>query len=57
VLERLRLGYWVMIREGAVRKELRDKGIFSRIDFRRLILATDSMDPMGFIEDGYLDAS
>jgi len=59
VIERLRLGYWVMIREGAVRKELNGvKGIFNKkIDFRRLILSTDSMDPEGFIEEGYLDAS
>ncbi len=59
VLERLRLGYWVMIREGAVRKELEEiKGIFNRkIDFRRLVLATDSMDPEGFLTEGYLDAS
>jgi adenine deaminase len=59
VLERLRLGYWVMIREGAIRKELEGiKGIFKRkIDFRRLILATDGMDPEGFIDEGYLDAS
>ena len=54
VLERLRLGYWVMIREGAVRRELAEiKGIFERkIDFRRLILVTDGMDPEGLLEDG-----
>lgn len=59
VMERLRLGYWVMIREGGVRKELPNiKEIFNKkIDFRRLILSTDSMDPEGFIEEGYLDAS
>ncbi len=59
VMERLRLGYWVMIREGAVRKELpRVKEVFNKkIDFRRLILVTDSMDPEGFIEEGYLEAS
>jgi len=59
VLERLRLGYWVMIREGAVRKELPGvKGIFEKkIDFRRLILVTDGMDPEAFMEEGYLDAS
>lgn len=58
VIERLRLGCWVMIREGAIRKELRGvKGIFDRkIDFRRLILTTDGMDPRGFLEEGYLDA-
>jgi adenine deaminase len=59
VLERLRLGYSVMIREGAVRKELDGvKDIFRRkIDFRRLILTTDGVDPEGFLEEGYLDAA
>lgn len=59
VLERLRLGYSVMIREGAVRKELDGvKDIFrKKIDFRRLTLATDGVDPEGFLEDGYLDAA
>ena len=58
-MERLRLGYWVMIREGSVRKELPGvKGVFNKkIDFRRLILVTDGVDPEGFIEEGYLDAS
>jgi adenine deaminase len=59
IMERLRLGYWVMIREGSIRKELSGvKGIFNKkIDFRRLILATDGVDPEGFLEEGYLDAS
>jgi adenine deaminase len=59
VLERLRLGYWVMIREGGVRKELEGvKGIFKKkIDFRRLALVTDGVDPEGFLSEGYLDAS
>lgn len=59
VLERLRLGYWVMIREGSIRKELPGvSGIFKKkIDFRRLILSTDGVDPEGFLEEGYLDAS
>ncbi|MGQ9652862.1 MAG: adenine deaminase C-terminal domain-containing protein [Thermodesulfobacteriota bacterium] len=59
VLDRLRLGYWVMIRQGAIRKELEGvKGIFQRgVDPRRLIIATDSMDPEGFLTEGYLDAS
>jgi adenine deaminase len=59
VLERLRLSYWVMIREGSVRKELDGvKGIFKKkIDFRRLILVTDGMDPEGFLKEGYLDAA
>ncbi len=59
VLERLRLGYWVMIREGGVRKELEGvREIFKKkIDFRRLVLATDGVDAEGFLADGYLDAS
>jgi adenine deaminase len=59
VIERLRLGYWVMVREGSVRKELSGiKGIFDKkIDFRRLVLATDGVDPQTFMEEGYLDAS
>jgi adenine deaminase len=48
-----------MIREGSVRKELSGiKGVFDKkIDFRRLALATDGIDPQTFIEEGYLDAS
>jgi len=59
VMERLRLGYWVMVREGSVRKELPAvAGIFNRkVDFRRLSLATDGVDPRTFMEEGYLDAS
>jgi len=59
VLERLRLGYSVMIREGTVRKELDGvKDIFrKKIDFRRLILATDGVAPEGFLDEGYLDAA
>jgi adenine deaminase len=58
VLERLRIGYWVMIREGSIRSELEGvKGIFKKkIDFRRLILATDSVYPDDLLEKGYLDS-
>jgi adenine deaminase len=59
VLERLRLGFWVLIREGYIRKELDAvKGIFDKnIDFRRLALATDGVDAEGFLQSGYLDGS
>jgi len=59
VLERLRLGYWVMIREGSVRQELTAiwKLFDKKLDFRRVTLSTDSVDPIDFIEKGYLDAS
>jgi len=48
-----------MIRQGSVRKELDAiHSIFKReIDFRRMVLVTDSVDPYGLIEEGYLDAS
>ncbi len=59
VLERLRLGYWVMIREGSIRRELEGvKDIFKkRIDLRKVILCTDGIDPEDLLEKGYLDAS
>jgi adenine deaminase len=58
VLERLRLGLHVMIREGAVRKDLaeiakiKDRGI----DSRRLILASDSISPDDLMTNGYMEA-
>jgi adenine deaminase len=59
VLESLRQGYWVLVREGAVRRELEAvKGIFGRpLDLRRLALCTDGQDAAGFAEEGYLDWS
>jgi adenine deaminase len=58
VLERLRLGLHVMIREGAVRKDLaeiakiKDHGI----DSRRLILVSDSISPADLMANGYMEA-
>jgi adenine deaminase len=48
-----------MIIEGSIRKELeRVKEIFKKkIEFRKLVLATDGVDPKGFLAEGYLDAS
>ncbi|MBW2311300.1 MAG: adenine deaminase [Deltaproteobacteria bacterium] len=57
VLERLRLGMHVMIREGSIRGDLdsittiREAGI----DFRRLMLATDGVSPGDLIEKGYME--
>ena len=56
-LERLRLGMYVMIREGSIRRDLeavsriKDRGV----DLRRAILATDSVDPYDLLEKGYLE--
>jgi adenine deaminase len=59
VMERLRLGYWVMLREGSIRQELEGtRGVFKRkVDFRRMVLVTDGVDPERFIKEGYLDAA
>ncbi|MDP2646599.1 MAG: adenine deaminase C-terminal domain-containing protein, partial [Desulfobacterales bacterium] len=56
VLERLRLGMHVMIREGSVRRDLES---ISRIrksitDCRRLILVTDGLKPEDLMEYGYM---
>jgi adenine deaminase len=58
VLERLRLGLHVMVREGAVRKDLaeiakiKDHGI----DLRRLILVSDGISPDDLMANGYMEA-
>jgi adenine deaminase len=57
VLERLRLGLHVMVREGAVRKDLaeiakiKDRGI----DLRRLILVSDGISPDDLMANGYME--
>jgi len=58
VLERLRLGLHVMVREGAVRKDLAEiAGIRNHnVDFRRLILVSDSMSPADLMANGYMEA-
>lgn len=55
-LERLRLGIYVMAREGSIRRdlktiaEIKDKGV----DLRRLIIATDGIEPVELMEKGYM---
>jgi adenine deaminase len=58
VLERLRLGLHVMIREGAVRKDLAEIAKIKDwgIDSRRLILASDSISPDELMASGYMEA-
>lgn len=59
VADRLRLGLWVLLRQGGVRKELEGaSGVFNLpLDFRRLALSTDGQHPQGFLDEGYLDAA
>jgi adenine deaminase len=58
VLQRLRLGLHIMVREGAVRKDLEEiaKITKQKIDFRRLILASDSIAPADLMENGYMES-
>ncbi len=57
VLERLRLGLHIMIREGSIRRDLAEiaKIKDSGIDLRRLILSTDGVTPEDLIAKGYLE--
>lgn len=58
VLERLRMGLFVMIREGTIRQEL-DSMVMLRdmkIDFSRLSLVTDGLDPRDLQKRGFLEA-
>jgi adenine deaminase len=57
VLERLRLGLHIMVREGSIRRDLEEiaKIKDSGIDLRRLILSTDGVTPEDLITKGYLE--
>lgn len=56
-LERLRLGIYVMVREGSVRRdleaisEIKDQGV----DLRRMILVSDGIVPKDILEHGYME--
>jgi len=57
-LERLRLGYWTMLREGSLRQDFEATlaPLIARgIDTQRLILVTDSMSPDDVEELGHMD--
>jgi adenine deaminase len=57
-LERLRLGYWTMLREGSLRQDLGailPRLIASGVNLQRLILVTDSMTPDEVAERGHMD--
>ena len=57
VLERIRLGLHVLIREGSIRRDLaaiakiKDTGV----DTRRLVLSTDGVGPADLLEKGYMN--
>src|SRR5262249_10146508 len=57
-LQRLRSGYWTMLREGSFRRDLEAtlKPIVSRgLSTQRLILVTDGMSPDDVLTDGHMD--
>ncbi|MFC1821280.1 adenine deaminase C-terminal domain-containing protein [Thermodesulfobacteriota bacterium] len=57
VIERLRLGIYVMIREGSIRRDLEEISEIRKagVDLRRLVLVTDSVIPEELIEKGYME--
>ena len=56
-LERLRLGLYVMAREGSIRRDLKSiSGILdNNISLRRLVLTTDGISPSDLLNLGYLE--
>ena len=59
VVERLRLGYHTLVREGKIRQELEAVAPVwhhGSVDLHRLSLVTDSMGAREILEDGYMDA-
>ena len=57
VLERLRLGLHILVREGSIRRDLEDiaKIKDAGVDLRRLILSTDGVAPQDLLEKGYME--
>ncbi len=57
-LEKLRAGYWVMLREGSFRQDLEatlGPIVQRRLSTRRLILVTDSVSPVDVQDRGHVD--
>ena len=57
VIDRLRLGLYVMIREGSIRRDLEAIAQINStpIDYRRLVLVTDGISPGDLLELGYME--
>jgi len=58
VLERLRLGMWIMIREGSIRRDLKDiipKVISEKVYQDRLMFCSDGLDPLDITKFGHID--
>ena len=58
VLERLRLGMWIMIREGSIRRDLKEilPNIMSHgTNTERLMFCSDGVDPLDLLHYGHID--
>ena len=57
VLQRLRLGLHVMVREGSIRRDLKQIARInaSQAELRRLVLVTDGLSPQDLVEKGCME--
>jgi adenine deaminase len=58
VLERLRLGMWIMIREGSIRRDLKEiipKVLSHGTYLNRLMFCSDGLDPLDLKKYGHID--
>jgi adenine deaminase len=58
VLERLRLGMWIMIREGSIRRDLKEiipKVLSHGTYLNRLMFCSDGLDPLDLSKYGHID--
>jgi adenine deaminase len=58
VLERIRLGMWIMIREGSIRRDLKEiipEVIKQNINSDRMMFCSDGVDPLDIMEYGHID--
>lgn len=58
VLERLRLGMWIMIREGSIRRDLKEilPGVMNHeTNTERLMFCSDGIDPLDLLQYGHID--
>jgi len=58
VLERLRLGMWIMIREGSIRRDLKEiipKVLSHGTYLNRLMFCSDGLDPLDLVKYGHID--
>jgi len=58
VLERLRLGMWIMIREGSIRRDLKEilLGVMNHeTNTERLMFCSDGIDPLDLSHYGHID--